>query len=138
MMDADFDESDIDLLMDIVGRLSLADVAEFGSRWRDCEQFLRRLGYGAKVIVSSERSECLLVNRHFLRFNDSRFNDSTNRSSANAWRRRHTALATSSFLNRDRHAQERCRNRRAIVTLGDGPPSGRVVLAIEQVFHFFL
>jgi hypothetical protein len=65
MMDADFDENDIDLLMDIVGRLSLADVAavtqqearpgfQFGSRWRDCEQFLRRLGYGAKVIVSSE------------------------------------------------------------------------------------
>jgi hypothetical protein len=78
MMDADFDESDIDLLTDIVGRLGLADVAEFGLRWQDCEesspreavrdgpgseavrdragahQFLRRLGYRAKVIVSSE------------------------------------------------------------------------------------
>ena len=49
IMDADFD-----LLADIVGRLGLADVAEFGLRWQDCEDFLRRLGYRAKVIVSSE------------------------------------------------------------------------------------
>ena len=54
MMDADFDETDTDLLTDIVGRLGLADVAEFGLRWQDCEEFLRRLGYRAKVIVSSE------------------------------------------------------------------------------------
>src|SRR5437762_6148983 len=54
MMDAEFDESDVDLLTDIVGRLGLADVAEFGLRWQDCEEFLRRLGYRAKVIVSSE------------------------------------------------------------------------------------
>lgn len=54
MMDADFDETDVDLLTDIVGRLGLADVAEFGLRWQDCEEFLRRLGYRAKVIVSSE------------------------------------------------------------------------------------
>jgi hypothetical protein len=54
MMDADFDESDTDLLTDIVGRLGLADVAEFGLRWQDCEEFLRKLGYRAKVIVSSE------------------------------------------------------------------------------------
>ena len=54
MMDADFDDSDIDLITDIVGRLGLADVAEFGLRWQDCEEFLRRLGYRAKVIVSSD------------------------------------------------------------------------------------
>jgi hypothetical protein len=54
MMDADFDETHIDLITDIVGRLGLADVAEFGLRWQDCEEFLRRLGYRAKVIVSSE------------------------------------------------------------------------------------
>ena len=54
MMDAEFDESDVDLLTDIVGRLGLADVAEFGLRWQDCEEFLRRLGYRAKVVVSSE------------------------------------------------------------------------------------
>jgi hypothetical protein len=54
IMDADFDEAGGDLLIDIVGRLGLADVAEFGLRWQDCEEFLRRLGYRAKVIVSSE------------------------------------------------------------------------------------
>ena len=54
MMDADFEVNDVDLLADIVGRLGLADVAEFGLRSQDCEEFLRRLGYRAKVIVSSE------------------------------------------------------------------------------------
>ena len=54
MMDADFDEADTDVLSDIIGRLGLADVAEFGLRWQDCEDFLRRLGYRAKVIVSTE------------------------------------------------------------------------------------
>ena len=54
MIDADFDEADTDLLADIVGRLGLADVAEFGLRWQDCEELLRRLGYRARVIVSTE------------------------------------------------------------------------------------
>ncbi len=54
MMDAEFDDPDIEVLSDIVGRLGLADVAEFGLRWQDCEDFLRRLGYRAKVIVSTE------------------------------------------------------------------------------------
>lgn len=54
MMEADFDEADAEVLSEIIGRLGLADVAEFGLRWQDCEEFLRRLGYRAKVIVSSE------------------------------------------------------------------------------------
>jgi len=54
MMDANFEEKDIEVLSDIIGRLGLADVAEFGLRWQDCEEFLRRLGYRARVIVSSE------------------------------------------------------------------------------------
>ena len=54
MMDADFDEEDTDVLSEIIGRLGLADVAEFGLRWQDCEEFLRRLGYRAKVIVSTD------------------------------------------------------------------------------------
>ena len=53
-MDADFDESDVDLLTNTLGSLGLADVAEFGLRWQDSEEFLRRLGYRAKVIVSSK------------------------------------------------------------------------------------
>jgi hypothetical protein len=54
MKDAEFDDPDTELLADIIGRLGLADVAEFGLRWQDSEEFLRRLGYRAKVIVSSE------------------------------------------------------------------------------------
>ncbi len=52
MMDADFADEDSELLADIVGRLGLADVAEFGLRWEDSEEFLHRLGYRATVTVS--------------------------------------------------------------------------------------
>ena len=52
MMEGEFDRADSDLLSEIVGRLGLADVAEFGLRWQDCEEFLRRLGYRATVTVS--------------------------------------------------------------------------------------
>lgn len=54
MMDEEFEEKDIEVLSDVIGRLGLADAAEFGLRWQDCEEFLRRLGYRARVIVSSE------------------------------------------------------------------------------------
>jgi hypothetical protein len=52
MMDAQFNSGDTELLAEIIGRLGLADVAEFGLRWEDCEEFLRRLGYRATVTVS--------------------------------------------------------------------------------------
>ncbi len=51
-MDGEFDDAHNNLLSEIVGRLGLADVAEFGLRWQDCEEFLRRLGYRATVTVS--------------------------------------------------------------------------------------
>ena len=54
MMDAEFEAADAELLSDIIGRLGLADVAEFGLRWQDSEEFLRRLGYRATVIVSTQ------------------------------------------------------------------------------------
>ena len=53
MMNSDFDEADTEVLAEIIGRLGLADVAEFGLRWQDCEEFLRRLGYRATVTVST-------------------------------------------------------------------------------------
>ncbi len=53
MLEAEFEEAHVELLSDIVSRLGLADVAEFGLRWQDCEEFLRRLGYHAQVIVSA-------------------------------------------------------------------------------------
>ena len=52
MMEAEFEPTDTKLLSDIIGRLGLADVAEFGLRWQDCEEFLRRLGYRATVTVA--------------------------------------------------------------------------------------
>ena len=51
MLDADFADADAELLANIVGRLGLADVAEFGLRWEDCKNFLTRLGYRARVEV---------------------------------------------------------------------------------------
>jgi hypothetical protein len=53
MMDAEFDEADVEVLSDIVGRLGFADVGEFGLRWHDCEAFLHRLGYRTTVTVST-------------------------------------------------------------------------------------
>ena len=51
MLDTDFDEHDAELLAEVVGRLGLADVAEFGLRWEDCENFLHKLGYRTHVEV---------------------------------------------------------------------------------------
>ncbi len=53
MMDEEFEPADAELLSEIIGRLGLADVAEFDLRWQDCEEFLRRLGYRATVTVST-------------------------------------------------------------------------------------
>jgi hypothetical protein len=49
IMDGEFDEQDTDLLTDIIARLGLADVREFGLPWDDCYEFLSRLGYRAEV-----------------------------------------------------------------------------------------
>jgi hypothetical protein len=52
MMEGEFDQSDIETLRDIIARLGLADVKEFGLTWEDCDEFLSRLGYQARVEVS--------------------------------------------------------------------------------------
>jgi hypothetical protein len=51
MMEEEFDERDLDTIRDITSRLGLADVREFGLTWEDCEGYLSRLGYRAKVDV---------------------------------------------------------------------------------------
>ncbi len=51
MMEEEFDERDLETIRDITSRLGLADVREFGLTWEDCEGFLSRLGYRAKVDV---------------------------------------------------------------------------------------
>ena len=51
MMDGEFDDRYLDTIRDIMSRLGLADVREFGLTWEDCEGYLSRLGYRAKVDV---------------------------------------------------------------------------------------
>ena len=55
MMEENFDEGDLDTIRDITSRLGLADVREFGLTWEDCEGYLSRLGYQAKVDVVQSR-----------------------------------------------------------------------------------
>jgi hypothetical protein len=55
MMEGDFDAGDFDTIRDITSRLGLIDVREFGLTWEDCEGYLSRLGYEAKVDVVQAR-----------------------------------------------------------------------------------
>ena len=48
MMDADFDSLGT---RDVVARLGVADVREFGLTWEDCESLLRLLGFTAHVEI---------------------------------------------------------------------------------------
>jgi len=49
--DADFNKKDFELIRDILARLDLADVKEFGLSWEDCREYLHRLGHTAKVSI---------------------------------------------------------------------------------------
>jgi hypothetical protein len=51
-MDGDLAPDEVELLADVLGRLGVADVRQFGLTWEDCEDILRRLGFDARVEVS--------------------------------------------------------------------------------------
>jgi hypothetical protein len=51
MMDGEFSELEMSALRSVVSRLGVADVRTFGLSWEDCEQFLHKLGYAARVDV---------------------------------------------------------------------------------------
>jgi hypothetical protein len=51
MMDAEFAEGQMSATCAVVSRLGLADVRAFGLSWEDCEEFLRQLGFCARVDV---------------------------------------------------------------------------------------
>ncbi|MBC7226843.1 MAG: hypothetical protein H5T61_06365 [Thermoflexales bacterium] len=51
MMEGEFEEQDTELLRDIVSRIGLADVQNFGITWENWEEFLSRLGYRVRVTV---------------------------------------------------------------------------------------
>ena len=53
MIESDFEESNFEILHEIVSRLGVADVKAFGLTWEDCEQFLKQLGYSVKVEVTA-------------------------------------------------------------------------------------
>ncbi|HEY9245530.1 MAG TPA: hypothetical protein VIO11_01660 [Candidatus Methanoperedens sp.] len=52
MMEADFESHDFEAIREVVGRLGLADLKAFGMTWEDCENFLSRLGYKARIAVT--------------------------------------------------------------------------------------
>lgn len=49
MKESDFDDAHFELIRDIISRIGLGDVQEFGITWDDCYDYLRRLGYNIKV-----------------------------------------------------------------------------------------
>lgn len=51
MQEGEFAPTDFEVVRDIVSRLGLADVNEFGLTWEDCEKFLAHLGYAVRVEV---------------------------------------------------------------------------------------
>lgn len=53
LMDAEFDETDHDVIRDAIARFGMADVRAFGLTWEDCEGILRRLGYTAHLQIQA-------------------------------------------------------------------------------------
>lgn len=51
--EADYEEKDFGLIKEVLSRLGLADVKEFGLSWDDCYNYLSRLGYQVKVSIYS-------------------------------------------------------------------------------------
>jgi hypothetical protein len=51
MMEDEFDSRDMKAIRDVVSRLGLADVRSFGLTWDDCEKFLKKLGYSARIKI---------------------------------------------------------------------------------------
>jgi len=49
MMEHDFEEAHFQKIRNIIASIGLADVKAFGLTWDECEDFLNRLGYRARV-----------------------------------------------------------------------------------------
>ncbi len=47
--EADFEDKSFELIKDILARIGLSDVREFGLTWDDCYDYLHKLGYDVKV-----------------------------------------------------------------------------------------
>jgi hypothetical protein len=51
MMDGELADADADVLRDVIARLGVADVRQFGLSWDDCESLLKQLGYDARIHI---------------------------------------------------------------------------------------
>lgn len=49
LCEGELERGDSEILSEILARLGLADVREFGLSWEDCSVFLARLGYQLQV-----------------------------------------------------------------------------------------
>ena len=53
LMQGEFAEEDAATIAGVVSRLGVADVRAFGLTWADCEELLARLGFSARVEIST-------------------------------------------------------------------------------------
>jgi hypothetical protein len=51
IMQGNVEEGSEKLIMQVLGRIAVADVKEFGLLWEDCEDILKQLGFIIKVDV---------------------------------------------------------------------------------------
>ncbi len=49
IMEGNLAEKDMDVLMEVLGRLGVADVRSFGLTWEDCQSLMKQLGYSLQV-----------------------------------------------------------------------------------------
>ncbi len=49
LRESDFDNNNFEMIRDILARIGLGDVHEFGLSWDDCYNYLNKLGYDVKV-----------------------------------------------------------------------------------------
>lgn len=49
LYEAEFEEENLEMLRDIIARMGVADVREFGLTWDDCTDILAQLGYQPQV-----------------------------------------------------------------------------------------
>ncbi len=52
MNEGNLDPREAELLREVIGRIGVSDVKEFGLTWEDCYDFLSRLGYRVQVMAA--------------------------------------------------------------------------------------
>jgi hypothetical protein len=49
LLEGDFADSDMQTLTEVLGKIGLADVRNFGLSWEDCESMLHKLGFRVEL-----------------------------------------------------------------------------------------